>query len=114
MCKRSVDIWGHLYHVLSVNSLIAPIRGPNSGNRNLQVLSGALKGERERERERFAGNILKMAPIILCFRAYLEAERMLVNIVVVEWFLLDNFKMVARKLNYIASFTSIKKHFNKT
>ena len=22
MCKRSVDIWGHLYHVLSVNSLI--------------------------------------------------------------------------------------------
>ena len=35
------------------------------------------------------------------------------NVVVVEWFLLDNFKMVARKLNYIASFTCIKKHFNK-
>ena len=26
MCKRSVDIWGHLYHVLSVNSLIANIQ----------------------------------------------------------------------------------------
>ena len=26
MCKRSVDIWGHLYHVLSVNSLILSVR----------------------------------------------------------------------------------------
>ena len=31
MCKRSVDIWGHLYHVLSVNSLIVRQKGYISG-----------------------------------------------------------------------------------
>ena len=47
MCKRSVDIWGHLYHVLSVNSLIFgvdPLEDISEHHKSVQ-------NERERGRE---------------------------------------------------------------
>ena len=39
MCKRSVDIWGHLYHVLSVNSLIMTMRSEGITHKHLFPLS---------------------------------------------------------------------------